>query len=347
MKQILITMSLLAAVALPVAAQWDDDIYYNPKREQEKKEKARAEAMAADTLGRTDIDVDAYNMRGAFGSALTPIDTVGASVASGQDFVYSNQIQKFYNPTIIVDNAELLDDVLNNSYGNVSVVIENGVPVFDYAYASPYNWGWNFGWRYTNRFNPFWWGVSMGYIWEPGWIPGWGPAWAPGFDPFWSFGPAGWWRPVYNPAWTAHHYRPNGNQVNQGGRPGSSYRPGGYARPSYRPNASTAQGRPGLLNGNSTRTYRQNPGTLNSGNRGYRTNNNYSSPLNSNRNYGTNSHNSSNSSYRQNSNSNNGYQYRSNSSFGSGSRGSFGGGSRGGSSGGNSRGGSISSGRHR
>ena len=61
------------------------------------------------------------NMQG--GSLQMPADTIGLRAENGEDFpVYTQQIQKYYNPTIVLDNAELLADVLNNSYGNVDIV---------------------------------------------------------------------------------------------------------------------------------------------------------------------------------------------------------------------------------
>ena len=102
-----------------------------------------------------DMDVDTYNRRNQY--YMSPVDTIGSRVENGEDFVYTQQIQKFYNPTIVVDNANVLADVLANSYGNVEIEINaGGLPVFTpyYGYSWPYYsnwglsvspWGWNVG----------------------------------------------------------------------------------------------------------------------------------------------------------------------------------------------------------
>ena len=156
------------------------------------------------------MDVDEYNRVGDMYYA-TPVDTIGTAVENGQDFVYTQQIQKYYNPTIVLDNADLLEDVLNNSYGNVEVVINNnGVPVFSPYYSSVY---------YNYPFYASWnWGPSWTWTWGPSWTWhwAWGPSWT--WGPSWSWG----WRPGYYPGW------------------GPGYYPGGWHRPfhaDYRPGA--------------------------------------------------------------------------------------------------------------
>lgn len=192
MRHLSILLGLFLLGTSTTMAQWDD-IYYNPN----KKEKNKIEKTDNLTTGRTDITVDQYNMRGFGVTSALAIDTIGAQVASEPDFVYTGQIQKYYNPTIVVDNADVLADVINNSYGNVNVIINNGRPVIDvYDYNWPYyywpsypnvsgwclptwplywtrNYGYNwcgpYSWAYSpfnpyNSYNPYWWMWSGTYI---------------------------------------------------------------------------------------------------------------------------------------------------------------------------------------
>ena len=141
MKKILLTLGVIA-LSLPVAQAQYDDIYYNPDKpsasrttQTQKQKKQKKSYYIADF---SNMDVDEYNRAGDMYYA-TPVDTIGTTVENGQDFVYTQQIQKYYNPTIVLDNADLLEDVLNNSYGNVEVVINNnGIPVFSPYYSSVY-----------------------------------------------------------------------------------------------------------------------------------------------------------------------------------------------------------------
>ena len=141
MKKLFLTLGVLA-LSLPVAQAQYDDIYYNPDKpsasrttQTQKQKKQKKSYYISDF---SNMDVDEYNRAGDMYYA-TPVDTIGTTVENGQDFVYTQQIQKYYNPTIVLDNADLLEDVLNNSYGNVEVVINNnGIPVFSPYYSSVY-----------------------------------------------------------------------------------------------------------------------------------------------------------------------------------------------------------------
>ena len=119
-------------------AQEFDDIYYNPKKDKTvdnslyTKDKQKKSNYIADFQS---IDVDEYNRRGQYYES--PVDTIGQGVQNDEDFVYTQKIQKFYNPTIVVDNADVLDDVLANSYGNVDIVFEGVIPYFSSIYGWP------------------------------------------------------------------------------------------------------------------------------------------------------------------------------------------------------------------
>ena len=247
-------IALFACGGTAMAQDYFDDIYYNPKKDTTATTTVKKEKKSNYISNFEDIDVDAYNRRGEQ-YYVSQIDTIGTSVENGEDFVYTQQIQKYYNPTIVVENANSLGDILANARGNVEIVInDNGYPVFApwYGYNWPYYssvwspwswglnigpWGWNVGW-----YDPWYawnWGPSWG--WGPGWGPSWG--WGPGWGPGPSWGPAplpvATWSPRGNrtvgprPGWSAPTpsgggniaaHRPAGNYG--GGNMGNS-RPGG------------------------------------------------------------------------------------------------------------------------
>ena len=117
-----------------------------------------------------DMDVDAYNRRGEQYYA-SPVDTIGTYVENGEDFVYTQQIQKYYNPTIVVDNADVLGDVLENAYGNVEIVIDNnGLLVFSpyYGWNYPYYAGWWSSPSWGLSINPWGWSIGFTILGIPG-----------------------------------------------------------------------------------------------------------------------------------------------------------------------------------
>ncbi len=237
MKKIpILTIMLLGIVSAAFAQEsYDDDIYYNPKKDKDLNQKKKSNSNYIADF--SSIDVDSYNM----GGALIPVprDTIGVAAENGEDFVYTQEIQKYYNPTIVIDNAELLADVLNNSYGNVDIVLnDNGIIGFGpYSYNWPYgyfgpsygwgwngywgNWGWNIGWGYYDPWYAWGWGPSWG--WYPGtWYPG---SWYPG-----AWYPGGWY-PGVNPSRPSYYYAdytPGGNRrTGAGGNWANNTRPGG------------------------------------------------------------------------------------------------------------------------
>lgn len=256
---------LLTGVVLTARADvYDDDIYYDPKKNGTivtKKNNKQSNYIA----NFQDIDVDAYNMRGQY--YATPVDTIGARVSNEEDFVYTQEIQKYYNPTIVVDNASIVEDILENSYGNVEVIYNiNGVPTFsswgnnwyypgsrwsissgniswDFNWSYPYfsyNWGWAPSWSW----GPAWswnWGPSWG--WAPGWSWSWGPSWGWGWNSAWGWSPTWSWN--YRPGYTAQ-YRPTGHRPSSP-NPGWGHntRPGGIYDGSGRPATTPGYSRPG------------------------------------------------------------------------------------------------------
>ncbi len=264
MNFLALTMPLMQAQADDF---FDDDIYYNPSKE--KKTTKQSSYIA----NFDELDVDTYNRRGQY--YVSPIDTVGERIGMEDDFVYTQQLQKFYNPTIVVENADVLADVLENSYGNVDIVIDNGninfAPAYFtnsyYGFYSPWNWpyystwGWGLGY-YDPWYSPWGWGLS--YSWYPGWSWGWGPSW--GYGPGWNWG----WGPTYVVPAVAH--RPAGNQ--RVGAPAgwaSTSRPSVGNRRTLTGNVAGNTRRPGSMTGNSNYSQAGNQ-------RGYRVGNSNMTP---------------------------------------------------------------------
>lgn len=260
LKNIYIALAVLFAYGGTAMAQdYFDDIYYNPKKDTPKQQTTRQTGSTvnygttstsnynsgSNSSGNTstyianmaDMDVDAYNRRGET-YYVSSIDTIGSYVGNEEDYVYTQQIQKYYNPTIVVDNANVLGDVLSNAYGNVDIIINsNGLPVF-----GPY-YGWNWPY-YSYGYSPWSWGINISpwgwsvgwnwpyYSWAWNWGPGWGPSW-------------GWNPPPPRPGWGPS--RPGWGPPGPGG-PG--WRPGGYPMATWSPNGNRpAAPRPGWSTG--------------------------------------------------------------------------------------------------
>ncbi|MDE6006381.1 MAG: hypothetical protein K2G67_02375 [Muribaculaceae bacterium] len=277
MRRIILGLTIVSMSASLMFAQDDfDDIYYNPspkastKTDSSKTKKSKNKKKKSNYIADfSDMDIDEYNKRGFYYE--TDIDTIGARVESEEDFVYTQQIQKYYNPTIVVDNSDILADVLENSYGNVEVVVKNNTPVFTSVYYSDYPWApgyynwnyrpawtWSYAWgpvSFAWNFGPSWtWSFGPSWAWYPGSYWGWGPGWgySPWYPPYHYHRPCPPPRPYY-----AAYNRPGASRpviagagwssgTRPGGRPapglaGSSQRPTGqYGRP-----GSSISGHPG------------------------------------------------------------------------------------------------------
>lgn len=261
---------LMAAMGTAYAQDYFDDVYYNPKKDKSQevvtKQKQKESTYIANMA---DMDVDAYNRRGQQ-YYVSEIDTIGSRVENGEDFVYTQQIQKYYNPTIVVDNAKTLGDVLSNAYGNVDIVInDNGLPIFspwygwNYSYYSPWSWGFNIGpWGWSIGYNPWYWNWGPSWGWGPSWswnwAWNWGPVWGPGpgWGPGPSWGPGPGWGPGPRPGW--------------GGGPGpmATWSPGGNRTVAPRPGWSgRTQPGLGMAAGRPTTTHRNPQGNIAGNNR--------------------------------------------------------------------------------
>lgn len=274
-KHYIALFALIACAGTSFAQSYFDDVYYNPKKDKTTVSTTQKKQESYYISNMADMDVDAYNRRGEQ-YYVSQIDTIGTRVENGEDFVYTQQIQKYYNPTIVVDNANALGDILTNAYGNVDIIINaNGYPVFAPYYGwnwpyytsvwSPWNWGFSIGgWGWgVSWYNPWWgpgwwspgpswaWGPSWGwgYPWRPG--PGWGPGPGPAPRPMYSYSPRGNRAVAPRPGWSGNSQHPGNAQMH---RPnGGNYGGGnsGFA-PTRAPGShSTSTGRPaGVVNNN-------------------------------------------------------------------------------------------------
>lgn len=363
---ILATILTLGAPAILAQSYFDDDIYYNPKKDKVAAPTAKKK-QSNYIANMAEMDIDAYNRRGEQYYA-TSIDTIGSYTENGEDFVYTQQIQKYYNPTIVVDNADMLGDVLANAYGNVDIVIDaSGLPVFapySYAWGYPYSrwgypgWGINVGpWGWNVGFYDPWYAWNWGWNWGPSWA--WGPSWGwgPGCGggprpPMADFRPNG-NRPVGpRPGWSSNS-RPGSNLAHRGSgssvsRPGSSNAGWSNRRPgtsSTRPGSTPSRpggNHVGVVNNNGRWEYnttatsghrKAGTGAVNRGNSTNKSNSNVinrgsTTNRNTNSNYNRNYNRNTNSNYNRNTNTNRNNNYNTNRSFNTGR--STGGGSFGG-----------------
>lgn len=269
MKNFFYLLAALSVTATGFAQDFEDDIYYDGRKaeKQQKSERtvqsqtifATADNPSGYAAGwqpsiELDRDVDEYNR---FGSYFAPIDTIGSAMADSEDFVYTQQIQKYYNPTIVVDNADVLADVLENSYGNVNIVYGVTGPAFSSWFDVPYymaytpwsgfyspaNWGWYSGWL-----DP-WYGLgpSWGFGWGWGWsAPGWGWGWN---RPGWGNGCIDWFDRGWFAARPSVGPRPGWSlgRPNSAGNTSIAPRPGKPNRYGHRELGATANHRPGTV----------------------------------------------------------------------------------------------------
>lgn len=268
---------LLGAAGMGFAQEYDDIYYQEPKNTVTPRtnKKGTSKPGTHYVPDMSAVDIDAYNRRGEayYG---TPVDTIGAAASAAPDYVYTQQIQQYYNPTIVVNNQAELDEVLNGSKGNVNVIYTGSTPYFLPSYCStPYlsinisPWGWGLDYDWPWGWGPSWgWGWNTWYRpWAP-WNYGWaGPGYWYGWNAGWGWIPSGGWGwgwhgPRYN---YAHNWRPNmhGNGYVRPGwasstrpsRPTASHRPdsrpgagGGIGGGNYRPgnNGYVTTTRPGV-----------------------------------------------------------------------------------------------------
>lgn len=215
---LLILASVLTPLLVSGQSYYDDDIYYNPskvkkteKREVKKQiteETADFEEPTYQVYTSNPRDVDEYNRRGAY---KVSADTISADtvVANPDVFQYTERMERFDNPTIVVssDDSRLKElyyaDNVNIYVGTPSVTWSIGGfynPWYSPCYRSSWyynSWYWSFGWGcyrpYYGWYDPFW-GPSYPYY-------GWGYGWSyPHYYPYYPYYPGG------------HHYYSDGGR---------------------------------------------------------------------------------------------------------------------------------------
>lgn len=296
-RLLLLTAAFLCGISFANAQDYED-VYYNPKKAKKETVNKVSSKSAAErsyivnsdgtvtyidnhanipaSNYQEERDVDEYNR---FGQTYytSPIDTIGSGIAMSEDFSNTQKIQKYYNPTIVVDNSDILADVLNSSYGNVNIIYANGYPTFGRwsvgidVWNPYYGWGtpWYGGYyAYSPWYDP-WYGGYWYSPWNYGWCHPWydpwiGPGWGWGYDWAWSHGPSYHYRPNRQPTvgagagWSAGA-RPSGSLAH---RPSVSTRPGFSGRPGV--SGATSAHRPSAGSGYVNNSHRVN------GNSGYR-----------------------------------------------------------------------------
>lgn len=264
-------LGLFIAVSFVGSAQDYDDIYYNSSKSN-KKENTTKKTKSATTTAATSTstvtqmpysytvvsntgystvengrDVDEYNRRGTSYSVQDTVGYDSLSVAEGQDFVYTDRIRRFYNPSVVVETGspEVAESYYIATTPNVNIIV--GAPTYTYVPYSAWNWSWGWStWGYD------YWSWSPYYSWHAVYHSPWYYDWG------WSFGwtwhhhhhhPHHWWAPSYS-----FHKPIYGGKPHHVTVPSKHYNTGGGRRPfgggtaisngSARPNNGTVSGRP-------------------------------------------------------------------------------------------------------
>lgn len=309
MKHIMTRMSALAialcaAASLSAQGFYDDDIYFNPAKDKDRNVEAAKKAAtqkrtngyilrpvseypAADTYvpeGTSNRSVDDYNRRGIFARADSTSRSTD-SISATADYAYTRQIEKYYNPDIIVGSSD--PEIAQLYYAEpaeVNIYVNTpGYGYWGYPYSyyggwyDPWYWGtslwypyWGPSWSFSWNWGPAWWGPAWGWG-GPAWGPSWGWGWT---SPGWNWGWVG-PRPYNNPRHPGairHNHMAggysNGYRPAAGSRPSSGYRPtsrpGNNYRPAARPTNNNNYRPSGNTNNRDYNNYTR-PGRSNSG----------------------------------------------------------------------------------
>ena len=226
-----ILLGLLVTVSFSCFAQDYDDIYYNSSKKKAKKTTViveQNENTVTDTNNGVSYvsqgvvrDVDEYNRRYSVLDTLAYDNSVSSE--NQGDFVYTDRIKRFHNPSVIIEtnDPEIAEIYYVSTSPNVNLIV--GTPS---SYWNPYWYDWYF----------------PSYSWHVGWY---GPSWYNwGWN--WSFGWGwDWCHPVYYPH--HHHHYPSWGPIVPN-HPGHGVKPpaGGH-RPTYnaggrRPNVNRSSG---------------------------------------------------------------------------------------------------------
>lgn len=262
-KNTLLAAGLIAGSAVTSVAQdIYDDIYYNP--DAAKKKAQTVVNVPANTSGSSRVvtsgntlwissgaerDIDEYNRRGIFATGNQQQAAATTSLADSLgDFAYTQRIERFYNPDVVVGSSDPTLAGLYYAQPAQEVNIYINDPGVYWGYAPSWSWGWGPSAYYRNPWSPYYgpyygWGVG-----SPSWNLSWSLGWGWGWDFGWGFGPGWGW----NWGWGGGYYPPYAPYPPVAGpvyHPNSNRHPGAFGRPNRPlPNPGTGVTRPGVNN---------------------------------------------------------------------------------------------------
>lgn len=213
-----LVLSLIFAVSFSGIAQDFDDIYYNSSKSKKHETKTEVQsnitnvqesAIVDNSTEGSMRDVDEYNRRNVvaqYDSTMTDSLLVGQG-----DFVYTDRIKRFYNPSVISETAdpELAELYYVSTTPSVNLII--GTPTYGW---DPYWYNWyspSYSW-YAGWYGPRW--YSPYYAWDWNWSFGWGWHY-PMHYPHWGYGPSCYPGHIHGPVMGGGHIQPT---YNKGGR---------------------------------------------------------------------------------------------------------------------------------
>ncbi len=287
MKRILIFLSTFC-LSMFVFGQYDDIYYTEPVSTSSKSEKT---VTVKTTSSR---DIDEYNRRNA--SSDTSKNTI--VVSDDEDFQYTQEIVKFYNPEAVTINDPQYVYIIQQEEEEE----EYYTPDIDIHFSL--GWGWYSPWYSWNIWDPWYYPYSYWSIYNP-WYPTPYYPYYPGYGPHYpGYGPH---YPGHGPHHPPHHPDPHHRPYNNNDRhyhSSSGNKPSGERRYDSQHTSSSNRS---YSSGGSNRSYNSSSSSSNrSYNSGSSSNRSYkNSSSTSNRSYDNSSSNnrSSNRSYNSNSGS--------------------------------------------
>lgn len=171
-NRLILFVSLLIIGAQPVFADEynNDDIYFNSSKQKNNEQKKQSveqnkvENICDYSNGYKIRDIDEYNRQGKYSYIDT---TQNDTILIKDGYEYTNRIERFYNPSIVVGsgNQDLIDSYNEN---------QSDINIYVNTYWSPYLYGgW---WPYSAFYMPWYYGIYepwLHYRWYT-WYYDWG-----------------------------------------------------------------------------------------------------------------------------------------------------------------------------
>lgn len=209
--KVLLLLSVFLSTSFVSVAQDYDDIYYDSSKASKKEVKKNDKKVSTEVNNYVVYsdnsnldngnwrDVDEYNRRYTYNDTLAVNNT---NLEMQGDFVYTDRLRRFYNPSVIVESndPQLAELYYVSTTPEVNLII--GTPTY-----------------YWNPFGYYW--YSPSYYWHYGW-----------YDPMWHYSwHWDWWYPHY----PHYPHNPPGWHPGGGHYPGGGIAPGGgsHRRPTY------------------------------------------------------------------------------------------------------------------